>query len=117
MLSAYCMLVFLDIRSNPPIYDQFRMKIERVTCIWMFVCAMNFELPEIANKWSFGFFRPNLPQLGLFHLYFVCKSSFIVISMIKIVILDQSKPILLYVKIKKLNIQKSQICKLHDYYS
>ena len=53
------------------------MKIERVTCIWMFVHAMNFELPEIAKKWSLGFFRPNLPQLGLFHPYFVCKSSFI----------------------------------------
>ena len=69
------------------------MKIEPVTCIWMFVYAMNFELPEMAKKWSFGLFRPNLPQLGLFHLYFVCKSSFRVISMIKMIILDQSKPI------------------------
>ena len=63
------------------------MKIERVTCIWMFVHAMIFELPEIEQKWSFGFFRPNLPQLGLFHPYFVSKSSFRVIWMIKIVIL------------------------------
>ena len=31
---------------------------------------------------------------------FVCKSSFRVISMIKMVIWDQSKPILLYLKIK-----------------
>ena len=23
------------------------MKIERVTCIWTFVCAMNFDLPEM----------------------------------------------------------------------
>ena len=76
------------------------MKIERVTCIWMFVYAMNFELPEIAKKWSLGFFRPNLPQLGLFYPYFVCRSSFRVISMIKMVILDQSKPILLYLKKK-----------------
>ena len=45
---------------------------------------------------------PNLPQLGLFHPYFVCKSSFRVVSMIKIIILDQSKPILLQLnKIKK----------------
>ena len=88
------------------------MKIERVTCIWMIVYVMNFELPEIDKKWSFGFFRPNLPQFGLFHPYFVCKSSFIVISMIKMVILDQSKPISLYLKMKK-----SKICKLHVYYS
>ena len=74
------------------------MKIEPVTCVWMFVYARNFELPEIAKKWSFGLFRPNLSQLGLYHLYFVCKSSFRVISMIKIVILDQSKPILLMLK-------------------
>ena len=46
------------------------MKIEPVTCIWMFVYDMNFGLPEMAKKWSFGLFRPNLPQLGLFHSYF-----------------------------------------------
>ena len=80
-----------------------------MTCIWMFVYAMNFELPEIAKKGSFGLFRPNLPQLGLFHTYFVCKSSFRVISMIKLIILDQSKPISLYLEIKNLKIQKSKI--------
>ena len=69
------------------------MKIDPVTYIWMFVYAMNFELIEMAKKWSIGLFRPNLPQLGLFHQYFVCKSSFRVISMIKMVTLDQSKPI------------------------
>ena len=68
------------------------MKIEPVTYIWMFVYAMNFELPEMAKKGSYGLFRPNLPQLGLFHAYFICKSCSRVISMIKIVILDQSKP-------------------------
>ena len=83
------------------------MKIEHVTCIWMFVYALNFELPEMAKKWSFG--RPNLAQLGLFHPYFVSKTSLRVISMIKMVILDQSKPILL-------KNQKSKICKLHIYY-
>ena len=77
------------------------MKIEFVTYIWMFVYAMNFELPEMAKKWSFRLFTPNLPQLGLFHLYFVGKSSFRVISMIKLVILDQSKPISLFWKKQK----------------
>ena len=89
------------------------MKIEPMTYIWMFVFAINFELPEIAKKWSFGLFRPNLPQLGLFHSYFVCKNSFRVIWMIKMVILDQSKPISLYLKIKNSKIQN---CKLYIIY-
>ena len=97
--------------------NQITMKIEPVTCIWMFVYAINFELPEMAKTWSFGLFRPNLPQLGLFHPYSICKSSFRVISMIKMVILDQSQPISLYLKIKKLKIQKSKICILYIYYS
>ena len=71
-----------------------------MTFIWTFMFTMNFELPEMSKKWSFGLFIPNLPQLGLFHPYFVCKSNFTVISMIKMVILDQSKPISLYLKIK-----------------
>ena len=58
-----------------------------------------------------------MPQLGLFHPYFVSKSSFRVIPMIKMVILEQSKPLLLYLKIKKLKIEKSKIRKLHVYYS
>ena len=69
------------------------MKIESGTCIRMFGYAMNFDLPEMAKKGSFVLFRPNLPQLGLFHPYFVSKNSFRVILMIKMVILDQSKPI------------------------
>ena len=76
------------------------MKIEPVTYIWMFVYVLNFELPEMPKKWTLDFSGPNLPQLGLFHPYFVCKSSFRVISMIKIVILDQSKPISLILRIK-----------------
>ena len=72
----------------------------------MFVYAMNFELSEMAKKLSFGLFRPNLPQLGLFHPYFVSKTNFRVIPMIKMVILEQSKPILLYLKIKKSKIEK-----------
>ena len=31
--------------------NQFTMKIERVTCIWMFVYSMNFELWEIAKNY------------------------------------------------------------------
>ena len=83
----------------------------------MFVYAMIFELPEMAQKWSLGFFRPNLPQLGLFHPYFVSKSSFRVTPMITMVIMEQSKPISLYLKIKKSKIKKSKIRKLHVYYS
>ena len=85
------------------------MKIEPVTCIWMFVYAMNFELPEMSKKWSFEIFRPNLPQLGLFHPYFVISR---VISMIKMDILDQSKAKSLILKNKK-----SKISKFHVYYS
>ena len=59
---------------------------------------MNFG-PEF---FECGRFRPNLPQLGLFHPYFVCKCSFREILMIKIVILDQSKLISLILKIKKI---------------
>ena len=54
-------------------------------------------------------------ELGLFHPSFVCKFSFTEISMINMVILDQSKPILLYLKIKKLKIEKSEIYKLLVY--
>ena len=76
------------------------MKIEPLTYIWMFVYTMNFQLPAMAKKWSLGLFRPYLPQLGLFHLYFGSETSLRVISMIKMVILDQSKPISLILKKK-----------------
>ena len=52
------------------------------------------------QKFNFGLFRPNLCELRLFHPYFVCKCSFREISMIKMVILDQSKPLSLILKIK-----------------
>ena len=82
------------------------------------VCLCDeFWAARNGKKWSFGLLRPNLPQLGLFHPYFVCKCSFREISMIKIVILDQCKPISLILKIKKSKIQKSEICKLHIYKS
>ena len=61
-------------------------KIEPVTCIWMFVCAMKFWAARNGKKWSLGLLMPNLRELGLFHEYFVCKCSFREISMIKIVI-------------------------------
>ena len=97
--------------------NKFTMKIEPVTCIWIFVCALNFWAARNVKRWSFWFLRPNLPQLGLFHPYFVCKCCFTAISITKIVIWDQSKPISLYFKIKKLKIRKSEMCKLHVYYS
>ena len=81
------------------------------------MCAMNFWAARNGKKWNFGLFRPNLRELGLFQPWFVCKCSFREISIIKMVILDQSKPILLILKIEKSKIQKSEICKLHVYYS
>ena len=66
---------------------------------------MNFNVcvcDEFGAAWNgkkvkFGIFHAQ-PASGLFHPCFVSKSSFIVISMIKIVILDQSKPISLILK-------------------
>ena len=49
-----------------------------------------------------------MPQLGLFHPYFVFKSSFRVISMIKMVILDQSKSISL-IKKKRIIIKNKKV--------
>ena len=85
--------------------NQIMMKIEPVTCIWMFGYAINFELKDMAKKWSFRLFMPNLPELSTLKNLPVCKSSFRVISMIKIVILDQSKPISVILKNKKYKIQ------------
>ena len=86
--------------------------------MYLNVCVCDESLAaRNGKKLSFGIFRHNLRELGLFHPYFVCKCSFRVISMLKIVILNQSKPILLILKIEKSKIQKSEICKLHVYYS
>ena len=49
---------------------------------------------------------PTCVSYGYFIQYFVCKCNFREISMIKMVILDQSKPISLHLKIKKLKIKK-----------
>ena len=73
------------VRSISKKIKEFTLKIERVTFIWMFVCFMNFWAARNSKKWSLGLFRPNLYDLGLFHPYFVCKYSFIEISMIKMV--------------------------------
>ena len=97
------MIVIEDIVTSISKKNRIPMKSEQVTYIWLFVYAMNFELPEMAKKWSFGLFRPNLPQLVIFHLYFVSKSCFRVISMIKMVIWDQSKAILLIFEKKNRN--------------
>ena len=93
------------------------MKIEPVTCIWMFGYAMNFELPEMARKWSFRLFTPNLPS-ELFHSYFVCKVALEWFQWQKIVILDQNKPKSQILKNKKSRIQNVyNKRKLNVYYS
>ena len=81
-------------------------------CVWDdFWASRNFK------KVKFWTFQAQPASVRVISSIFLCKSSFRVISMIKIVILDQSKPISLYLKIKKLKIQESKICKLHVYYS
>ena len=86
--------------------------------MYLNVCVCDeFWAARNSKKWNFGLFRPILSQLGLFRPYFVCKSSFRVISMIKMIIFDQSKAISLILKIKESKIQKSEICTLHVYYS
>ena len=69
----------------------------------MFVYAIIFELPEMAKNEILDFSGPTSVSYGNFIQYFVCKCSFREISMIKMVIWDQSK---------KLKIQKSKIHKL-----
>ena len=71
-------------------------------CVGWFLSSQKCQ-----KKLSFGHFRPNLPQLGLFYPYFSCKNNFRVISIIKMVILDLSRPISVYLKNKK--IQNSKI--------
>ena len=66
----------------------------------MFVYAMIFELPEMAKTEILNFSVPTCVSLGYFIQYFVGKCSFREISIIKMLILDQSKPISLYLKIK-----------------
>ena len=56
--------------------------------------------------WTFQAQPDSVRPLRLFHPYFVSKTSFSVISMIKIVILYQSKPISLILKVKLSKIQK-----------
>ena len=65
----------------------------------------------MAKNLILDFSGPTCVSYGYFIQYFVCKCSFREISMIKIVILDQSKPLSLILKIKK-----SKICTLHVYY-
>ena len=77
--------------------------------MYLNVCACN-EFLSCMNLNLLDLFRPNLHALGLFHSYFVCKSSFREISMIKMVILDQSKPISLILKIKKFKNPKFVNC-------
>ena len=50
------------------------MKIERVTCIWMFVYAMNFWAPRNGKKINFTVFRPNLCE------FWVISSSILYVN-------------------------------------
>ena len=92
--------------------NQITMKIEPVTSIWMFVCAMNFWAARKGKKMKFWTFQAQPTRVGVFHAYFVCKCSFREISMIKIAILDQSKPISLILKIKNSKIRNLYIARL-----
>ena len=89
--------IVTSISKRKSIYD------ENWACdMYLNVCVGDkFLSDRNGKKWSLGLSSPNLPQLGLFHPYFVCKYSFKEISMIKNVILDQSKPISLIWKIEK----------------
>ena len=69
-------------------------------------CVCEFLSFQKGKKLNLGLFRPNLRELGLFQPHFVCKCSFRKISMTKIVILDQSKPISLILKIEKIENSK-----------
>ena len=55
----------------------------------------------MAKNSILDFSGPTGMSQGYFIQYFVCKCGFREFSMIKMVILDQSKPISLYFKIKK----------------
>ena len=97
LLQAFCKKIKFRWKWSPwHIFECLYMR-------WILSC-------QKTKKWSFGLFRPNLPQLGLFHPYFVSKNCFRVISMIKIAILDHCKAIsLIFEKIKS-KFQKSKIC-------
>ena len=79
--------------------------------IYLNVCVCNeFWAARNVKKVNFEFSRPQPASVGAISSIFVCKSSFRIISMIKIVILDQGKPIsLIFEKIKS-KFQKSEIC-------
>ena len=54
----------------------------------------------MAKNGVLDFSGPTCMELRLFHPYFVCKCGFREISMLKMVILDQNKPVSLILKIK-----------------
>ena len=60
----------------------------------------------MAKSAALDFSGPTCMSLGYFIQYFACKCSFREISMIKMVIVDQSKPISLILKNKNSKIQK-----------
>ena len=78
--------------------------------MYLNICVCNKFLKS--QKWQrmkfWGHCRHNLRELGLFHPYFVCKCSFREISIIKMLILDQGKPISLILKIEKFKIKNQK---------
>ena len=72
--------------------------------------SMNFWAARNAKSEILDFSGPTCKSQSYFIQCFVCKCSFREISIIKMIILDQSKPILLI-----FNNKKSKICKLHVY--
>ena len=72
-------------------------------CVRWILSCQKWQKNEVLD-----FSGPTCMSYGYFIQYFVCKCSFKEISMIKMVILDKSKPISLILKNRKFNIQKSK---------
>ena len=69
--------------------------------MYLNVCVCDkFLAARNGKKMKFWTFKAQPASVKVIHPYFVSKTSFREISMIKMVILDQSKPILLISKIK-----------------
>ena len=62
-ISIFCVISIVMIHDRGHCYEhfkknQFTMKIEWVACIWMFVYAMIFKLPEMAKNEILDFSGP-----------------------------------------------------------
>ena len=89
-------------------YEHLKKNVQWKLSAWhVFECLCMqwiFDLLEMAKNEILDFSGPTCVSYGYFFQYFLCTCSFREISMIKMVILDQSKPISLYLKIKKFKI-------------